>query len=339
MHGSSIVLWSQHVLFSVFYSCVFFFFLFLNVKNNTHVSIVLDLGSGCDESITVWRINPGFTVPTPNFAPYVGKYVYYGNTVDGYPRYVLARNGQTFAELSLSLLFNRLVITLYTDYDVLYSTATTVAEGVVQNLGNNRWGIVEDFFSPPGTDMSASLTNGDQIPIYNPDVATDSNNFLEDFQMVATFSDCPYYGLEKTEAVATPSPTPATDDPTPQPTPNPVDPTPKPTPQPSDPTVAPVPPTPRPTNAPVDAPPAECPNYDSTVYSSCSGDVNCANCQPWGCAQCNTGYYKMGNLQRCQSCTANYPNCQQCSDWNGCVSCNSPYQLQWNPTCNDETCQ
>ena len=261
--------------------------------------MVQDLGSTCSESITIWRINPGFTVPTPNFAPYVGVYTYYGNTGDGYPRYVLQKNGNIVAELSLSLLFNRLVLTLYTDYDVLYSTATTIEEGVVENLGNNRFGIVESFFSPPGTDMTASETNDDQIPFYNPDVATDSNNFLEYFQVIATFSDCPYYGLEKTESPSSET-----------------------------------------TPAPLPTPSSDgCPNYDDTVYSSCSGDANCANCQPWGCAQCNNGYYKMGNLDRCQSCTSNYPNCAQCSDWNGCVSCNSPYQLQWNGECNDETCQ
>ena len=83
----------------------------------------------------------------------------------------------------------------------------------------------------------------------------------------------------------------------------------------------------------------ECPDYDRTVYYDCSGDRNCANCQSWGCAQCKSAYYKMGNLMRCQSCSDNYPNCAQCGDWNGCISCNYGYSLEWSSECQDETCQ
>ena len=246
----------------------------------------LDLGSGCDESITVWRVNPGFGLPTPNFAPYVGKYYYYGNTVDGYPRYVHQASG---SEISLSVLNNNLVVTYFTDYDILYSTATTTDEGVVEELGNNRWGIIDTFFSPPGTDMSRSTTNNDQIPLENPDWRDDLDNPVSVFWMIATFSDCPYYGLEVVSS------------------------------------------TPPIRN--------QCPSYDSTEYSDCGGDTHCANCQAWGCAQCENGYYKMGNLQRCQSCIDNYPNCQQCSDWNGCVTCDDGFQVVWDGDCKDEVCQ
>ena len=82
----------------------------------------------------------------------------------------------------------------------------------------------------------------------------------------------------------------------------------------------------------------ECPNYDSTVYSSCDLDDHCADCQSWGCPTCDNGYYKMGNFQRCQSCTDNYPNCAMCGDWNGCTECNAGYTLQWSADCNDQIC-
>ena len=82
-----------------------------------------------------------------------------------------------------------------------------------------------------------------------------------------------------------------------------------------------------------------CPNYDYTEYATCDDDPFCASCQNWGCAQCATGYYKMGLTMRCQSCSGNYPNCQQCGDWNGCTTCNSGYQLLYDLTCQDEICQ
>ena len=82
----------------------------------------------------------------------------------------------------------------------------------------------------------------------------------------------------------------------------------------------------------------QCPNYDTTVYSDCSGDTHCIDCQSWGCADCEIGYYKMGNLMRCQSCSDNYQNCQECSDFNGCTTCQSGYTLQYDSTCNDQIC-
>ena len=84
-----------------------------------------------------------------------------------------------------------------------------------------------------------------------------------------------------------------------------------------------------------------CPNYDTTVYDNCGITVNpfCQDCQPWGCASCMEGYYKMDLFMACQSCTQNYPNCATCNDWQGCTSCQSGYTLVWEPLCMDHVCQ
>lgn len=83
----------------------------------------------------------------------------------------------------------------------------------------------------------------------------------------------------------------------------------------------------------------QCPNYDTTTYSDCYFDTHCDDCQNWGCQTCESGYYKMDNLQACQSCTSNYPNCVQCDDWNGCTVCASGYTLEWDQTCQDQICK
>ena len=83
-----------------------------------------------------------------------------------------------------------------------------------------------------------------------------------------------------------------------------------------------------------------CPNfYDDTIEENCYGDdFHCSNCQSWGCATCDYGYFKMGNFQKCQSCHDLYSNCLSCSDWGGCNSCESGYTLTWTAGCQDEVC-
>ena len=83
----------------------------------------------------------------------------------------------------------------------------------------------------------------------------------------------------------------------------------------------------------------KCSTYDFLAYSDCGGDVNCNDCRTWGCKTCEPGYYKMGNKMACQSCSDTYSNCAQCSDWNGCVACESGYVLQYDQICQDEICQ
>jgi len=235
--------------------------------------------SQCDESIYVYSLRQGYASPLPNFAPYIGRYEYYGNNENGYPRYVHTDSG---AEITVSNFMTAdLVLKLIIpDYGIFWSPAISFESGFVIDAGNNRFEIADDYFSPWGTDTSASTNNDDHLEWIA--------NGAQSLQMTATFNDCINYGLELVSA---------TND-------------------------------------------NGCENYDHTVYDTCLSDEHCADCQNWGCATCESGYYKMGNKKRCQSCTDNYgSDCTNCNDWNGCVACGNGKTLSWNPTCNDQTCQ
>ena len=128
----------------------------------------------------------------------MGKYAYYGTNSQGYPRYV---NQQSGAEISIGTYkTSDLVLKIdIPNYGTYYSDATSIANGVVIPAGGTRFEIVEDFWSPPGTSILASLTNPDQINIEN-----DNRTLTPELQMVATHSDCQYYGFEDVASINTP---------------------------------------------------------------------------------------------------------------------------------------
>ena len=73
-----------------------------------------------------------------------------------------------------------------------------------------------------------------------------------------------------------------------------------------------------------------CKNYCKTILQ--------IDCQPYGCEECEAGYYKMGSLNRCQSCNDVNLHCIECEDINGCVKCDTGYSLSYNTECQQETC-
>ena len=63
-------------------------------------------------------------------------------------------------------------------------------------------------------------------------------------------------------------------------------------------------------------------------------DVNCDNCQSWGCQTCADGYFKRSLNHPCMSCDQVYEGtCSHCQDYQGCTSCNSGYTWEWNNDC------
>jgi len=60
---------------------------------------------------------------------------------------------------------------------------------------------------------------------------------------------------------------------------------------------------------------------------NCSNDPNCpaSTCHSNGCDQCADGYYKLNYSTPCYSCSATFPNCSFCQDFQGCGQCENGF--------------
>ena len=59
---------------------------------------------------------------------------------------------------------------------------------------------------------------------------------------------------------------------------------------------------------------------------------HCLDQRPWGCRTCEYGYWKESNDHPCVSCDV-IPNCNNCKNYAGCVSCKSGYRKTWDTSC------
>lgn len=259
----------------------------------------------CTESITVTDVDFRQSVPCShwNFPcdSLEGTYYFTGFDSQGTPTYTQPSTGAFFS---------------------VFIEPTNPVNGILASLAFTYDG---NYFAP-GWDHSADVVfiddcdNIDTFEVQSGALLGSTNVIYfprgasyPPLYITATLDDCIGVGLDNRDVTPAPTNEPTTKSPSHSPT---------------------ISPTKYPTNT------GECPNYDYTEYPDCYSDSNCLDCQPWGCASCKFGYYKMHNKMKCQNCVDNYPGCgvDSCDDWNGCVYCEIG-TLLYSVECHDEVCQ
>ena len=81
--------------------------------------------------------------------------------------------------------------------------------------------------------------------------------------------------------------------------------------------------------------PADCPSVVMGAnVCPCNENPNCEDCENWGCAECQDGYFYKNFATQCISCVDTFgPECLRCNDWQGCVECEDGYIRVWDNEC------